>query len=215
MTRRAPVAFAALVVGLLVATPAAAHVTVNPSEAAKGSFAKLTFRVPTERDDASTTKVEIAFPASPKISSVSVKPKPGWTYTVDEAGDAVAKVTWSGGTIKPGEFDEFDVSMGPLPDDADQIEFKALQTYDDGEVVRWIESTPEGGEEPEHPAPVLTLTAATGDEHGGSGSGDEAAAVADDEHEDHTDHTLAIVAIALAAVALGLALQARFRRSSS
>jgi hypothetical protein len=50
--------------------------------------------------------------------------------------------------------------MGPLPTDTDQLVFKALQTYDNGEVVRWIDAAPQGAPEPEHPAPVLTLTPA-------------------------------------------------------
>jgi Domain of unkown function (DUF1775) len=39
-------------------------------------------------------------------------------------------------------------------------EFKALQTYSDGDVVQWIEPTVKGGAEPEHPPPVLKLTKA-------------------------------------------------------
>ena len=45
--------------------------------------------------------------------------------------------------------------------------FPAIQTYSSGEEVSWIEATPASGAEPEHPAPVLELAAATGDEHGG------------------------------------------------
>ena len=52
--------------------------------------------------------------------------------------EAVSTITWSGGELKPGEFTEFDISVGPLPDDADSLTFKALQTYSDGDVVRWI-----------------------------------------------------------------------------
>ena len=74
-----------------------------------------------------------------------------------EITEAVSKITWSGGEIKPGEFQLFTVSAGPLPTDTKQIEFKAVQTYSDGTVVRWIESTPKGGAEPEFPAPVLKL----------------------------------------------------------
>jgi hypothetical protein len=47
-----------------------------------------------------------------------------------------------------------------LPTDTDQLVFKALQTYDNGEVVRWIDTPAPGAAEPEHPAPVLTLTPA-------------------------------------------------------
>lgn len=51
----------------------------------------------------------------------------------------------------------FTVSAGPLPTDTKQVEFKAVQTYSDGQVTRWIEETPKGGPEPEFPAPVLKL----------------------------------------------------------
>jgi hypothetical protein len=51
------------------------------------------------------------------------------------------------------------VSLGPLPQ-VDQLVFKALQTYSDGDIVRWIE-VPAAGAEAEHPAPVLKLAKAT------------------------------------------------------
>nr|WP_243766808.1 DUF1775 domain-containing protein [Streptomyces sp. GC420] len=60
----------------------------------------------------------------------------------------------------PREFHEFDVSVGPLPEDGDRMVFKALQTCGTGQVVRWIEVPGKDGAEPEHPAPVLTLTPA-------------------------------------------------------
>ena len=50
-----------------------------------------------------------------------------------------------------------------MPEGVDALEFPALQTYDSGEVVRWIEPTPPGGEEPEHPAPAVAFAAATDD----------------------------------------------------
>jgi len=145
---------------------------VNPNQAPKGGFVKVSFRVPNERDDSGTTKLEVSFPADHPIPSVAVRPVPGWTYAVaktklaqpikSDDGDvteAVTKITWTGGPIKPGEFQEFDVSLGPLPDDVDQLVVKALQTYASGEVVRWIEEAQPGASEPDHPAPVLQLTA--------------------------------------------------------
>ncbi|MGH3487402.1 MAG: DUF1775 domain-containing protein, partial [Actinopolymorphaceae bacterium] len=58
--------------------------------------------------------------------------------------------------IGPDEFDEFEVSVGPLPEE-ESMAFPAVQTYDDGEVVEWSDPVREGAAEPEHPAPVLTL----------------------------------------------------------
>jgi uncharacterized protein YcnI len=167
------VALAAGAALVLSATSAFAHVTVNPREATQGGYAKLAFRVPNERDNASTTKLEINFPADHPFASVSVRPQAGWTYTVDkttlatpikshdhEIAEAVSRITWTGGAIKPGEFNEFEVSVGPLPSDVDSLTFKALQTYSDGEIVRWIEEATPGVSEPERPAPVLKLTKA-------------------------------------------------------
>jgi uncharacterized protein YcnI len=152
---------------------ASAHVTANPGTAQQGGYSKVSFRVPNERDTASTTQLEINFPTDHPIASVETRAVPGWTSTAHrtklgkpiktddgEISDVVFKITWTGGKIPPGSFEEFDVSMGPLPTDTDKLVFKALQTYDNGEVVRWIDTAPEGAAEPEHPAPVVKLTPA-------------------------------------------------------
>lgn len=174
----------ALCAGLVGVGPAAAHVTVNPQEATQGGYAKLAFRVPNERDDAATVKLEVVIPEQTAIASVSVRPTPGWTAVVQRTTlpaplevhgsvitEVVSRITWTaaaGSAVQPGQFQEFEVSAGPLPE-VDRIVFKALQTYSNAEIVRWIEEPPAaGGEEPEHPAPVLNLVA------GDDGSGGDA-----------------------------------------
>ena len=152
---------------------ASAHVTANAGTAQQGGYTKVSFRVPNERDAASTTQLEINFPTDHPIASVETRAVPGWTSAAEktkldkpiktdngEISEVVSKITWTGGKIPPGSFEEFDVSMGPLPTDTDELVFKALQTYDNGEVVRWIDTAPEGAPEPEHPAPVVKLTPA-------------------------------------------------------
>lgn len=149
---------------------ASAHVTVVPSSAPKGGFQILSFSVPNE-EDANTVAVEITVPTKNPIAFVSVKPMTGWTITTEKttlakpvkSGDgtvteAVSKITWTGGEIKPGEFDLFTISAGPLPTKGKSIAFPTTQTYSDGEVVTWNQPTPPGGEEPESPVPTLTLT---------------------------------------------------------
>ncbi|MGH3242136.1 MAG: YcnI family protein [Spirillospora sp.] len=158
----------AFVLGL--ATAASAHVTVNPKTAEQGTYAKVAFRVPNERDNASTTKLVVNLPADHPLSSVSVRPVPGWTVKAEktklttpikthggEQTEAVTRITWSGGKIEPGNFQEFDVSLGPLPTNTGELMFKADQTYSNGEVVKWDQKPAEGAAEPEHPAPVLKL----------------------------------------------------------
>jgi uncharacterized protein YcnI len=206
----------------LSATAASAHVTVQPPTASQGDFVKLSFRVPNETDSADTTQVEVQFPTDHPIASVSVQPKDGWTYKVTTAPlpepiqtddgqitEAVTDIVWTGGTIKPGEFDEFSVSAGPLPTDVTSVQFKALQTYSDGTVVRWIDDTPAGGPEPEHPAPTLTLTPATGDA--------SQLSVGETSSDDTTARVLAIVGIVvgIAGVAFGIGAIVASRRKPS
>ena len=70
---------------------------------------------------------------------------------------AVRGITWTGGTFGPNEFQQF-VVRATLPKRGQRVTFKAVQTYSDGEVVRWIQETVKGAPEPEHPAPVVHLT---------------------------------------------------------
>jgi uncharacterized protein YcnI len=165
----------------LVAGPAAAHVTIDPESARKGSNTKFSFQVPNEKDNASTVGLEVTFPADHPIASVSVLQKAGWSFAIEkqtlpkpikspfggEVSEVVSKITWTGGEIQPGAFDLFTVRAGPLPRNVNQLEFQAAQTYSDGEVVNWNEPTVRGGDEPEHPAPVLRLT--RGSSSGSSG----------------------------------------------
>jgi periplasmic copper chaperone A len=188
-TRRTAVLLATAAVSLIAAASAAeAHVTVNPNTEPQGGYAKVSFRVPNEEADASTTTIEVDIPVDHPIASVSVRPVPGWTATTTTSRlatpiktsdgsvtQAVSKIVWTGGKIDPGQFQEFDVSLGPLPKDTDQIVFKALQTYSDGNVVRWIDLQQPGQPEPDHPAPVLHLTPPAASTGGASSTSSSAA----------------------------------------
>ncbi|MFI7026991.1 YcnI family protein [Micromonospora sp. NPDC049900] len=200
--RRTVGAAAALALGAVAvfgfATPASAHVTVDPEQAEQGGYGRFAFRVPNESDTASTTKLEIFLPENAPVGSVSTMPVPGWTVAVEkrqvdppvqvhgsEITEVISKITWTAGgdaAIAPGTFQEFPVSMGPLPE-VDQMVFKALQTYSDDGVVRWIDEPQPGGEEPAAPAPVLTLAAAGSPTEGPAGA-PAPEAVADDEDGD-------------------------------
>ncbi|MFI5616119.1 YcnI family protein [Streptomyces sp. NPDC051567] len=197
-TSRLPLAAAlAAATVLVLSAPAFAHVSVQPGEATKGGYATISFKVPNERDNASTTRLEVSFPTDQPLTSVMPQDVPGWTVTVEKSkldkpltvhgkqiNEAVTKVTWSGGKIEPGKFQQFPLSVGKLPETADQMVFKAIQTYDNNEVVRWIEETKEGAEEPQSPAPVLKLTAAKGDDQHGAGAKAEGTTAHGAEHTD-------------------------------
>ena len=224
------VALGTVAASVMLAPGAGAHVTAQPGEAEKGGFSKITFRVPNERPTQGTTQVEVNIPPEHPIRSVSVKPTPGWTYVaektplatpmVSESGqqttETVSKITWSGGIINPGEFEEFEVSFGPLPEDTDQLVFPALQTYANGEIVRWIDAPVAGGPEPENPAPVVELVAGEDEEAPAAANPDDVAAsdelagAANAASTDDVDSakTTAIIGIVVGAVALVAAIAA-------
>ena len=232
---------------LVLSAPAFAHVTVNPEgTAAKGGYATVNFKVPNERDNASTTKLEVTFPTEHPLASVMPAPVDGWKVEVtksklakpvelhgEKINEAVSKVTWTadGKGIEPGFFQQFPVSMGALPEDTDELVFKAIQTYSNKEVVRWIEVPQEGQEEPESPAPVLALSAAEDGHHGssasdsGSGEGEDAEAASNETTEDAaaassgtsdtTARVLGIVGIVVGAAGVAYGVLAGRRRSDA
>ncbi|MEU0582207.1 YcnI family protein [Streptomyces sp. NPDC006132] len=243
VSRIAAAGAAAGVTVLALSAPAFAHVTVQPEgTAAKGGYAVVDFKVPNERDNASTTKLEVSFPTDHPLASVMPEPMPGWKIEVtkskldkplemhgEKISEAVTKVTWTadGKGIEPGYFEKFPVSIGTLPEDTDQLVFKALQTYSNKEVVRWIEVPQKGQEEPDNPAPVLELSAASEDGHHDSAAGDDSAtgsaekASADTAASDSSDNTdttarvLGIVGIVVGAAGVAYGVLAGRRRTNA
>jgi uncharacterized protein YcnI len=162
---------------LLLASPAFAHVTAHGTGATSGGHdAEIAFRVPNERATASTTRVEVHLPTDKPFAGVLAASKAGWKVAVSSVklttpiitddgkiDTAVSTIIWTatGGGTGPGQYDDFDIAVGQLPT-TDSVTFKAIQTYSDGTVVRWIElKAPGATKDPEHPAPELALGAAT------------------------------------------------------
>jgi uncharacterized protein YcnI len=162
----------ALAAAALAAPGAAqAHVTVNPREVTAGSFAVLTVRVPNERDDKGTVKVDVRFPDG--FYGLSYKKVPGWRVKIvrerlsppvqTEEGaidEQISRVVWTGnprkgGVIRPNQFEEFPISV-PVPDGTPGsfLVFKAYQTYRGGERVAWV-----GAPDADAPAPRVKLLA--------------------------------------------------------
>ncbi|HEX3540251.1 MAG TPA: YcnI family protein [Acidimicrobiales bacterium] len=177
----------AVLVAAILATavaPASAHVTTDPGSAPQGGEVTVRFRVPNEVANATVVKVDIAFPTDHPLLGVLAEPVAGWTSTVTEAtlnppvqtddgpvSQAVSQITWTaaaGGGTPPTQFQEFPVLVQQLPKTVDQVVFKAVQTYSDGSVVRWIDPVVAGQPAPDHPTPILKLTAA-GSNTGGTG----------------------------------------------
>ncbi len=220
---------AVFTVAALLALPAVAqaHVTMQPGSApAAGADVTESLRVPNEQDNASTTKVAVQFP--PGFISVSYQAVPGWTTKVateklaapvqtdDGPVDTqVSTVTFTADSaksgIQPGQFQDFPLSL-LIPDKpGTTLAFKAVQTYSNGDVVRWI-----GPETAEEPAATLKVTAAAANP---AMAHDQAASAskADDGGSDSDSDGLAVAALIVGGLGLlagGWALVATRRRPS-
>src|SRR6188472_320696 len=165
---------AALAAILMLPGVAQAHVTVQPGSAEGGGFSVVAFRVPNERDDASTTQLRVTLPTDQPLGSVQTTPVPGWKITTttrhldkpiemfgERLDTVVSEVTWTAtdGGIRPGQFQDFSLSLGQLPKSGELV-FNVLQTYSRGGKVNWNEISADPSVEPEHPAPILTITPA-------------------------------------------------------
>jgi periplasmic copper chaperone A len=153
---------------LLVPAAAQAHVSIHPNEVPAGSFATLGIRVPNESENANTVKLAVQMP--PGFIDVSPEYMPGWNVEVKtsklakpvqtddgEVTEQVKEIVWSGkaaeGKIPPGQFLDFPISTEIPGKEGEELTFKVLQYYDDGEVVRWI-----GSPDSEEPAPQIDVT---------------------------------------------------------
>jgi uncharacterized protein YcnI len=197
------------------ATSASAHVTVSSPDAKPGGYAKLVFRVPSESETAATTKLVVTLPADHPFASVGAQVKDGWKVVKTKEklpapvklGDvtlteAVTTVTWTAeaGGVPPNDFDEFALSVGRLPAEVDSLSFPAVQTYSDGEVVRWDQVAKDEADEPEKPAPTLKLAATV----------TPVAAVTDDKNSsDPLARILGGAGLLLGLIGLGLGLRSR------
>ena len=225
--------FATVLAAALVAPAAAgAHVTVQPASAPAGAETVLTVRVPNERDDASTVKVDVRLP--PGFVSASWESLPGWSVRAvkqklakpiqtDDGpiDEQISEIVWTASGkstgIQPGEFRDFPLSVLIPGKPGQSLTFKALQTYSNGSVVRWI-----GAPGSDEPAPQVKLTnasattSATGTASSGSSqapSATPAAAAA----ADNDSNGLSIVALVLGAlgVLIGIAALVVARRGAA
>jgi len=218
MKTKTTIALIALL-ALLAPAAASAHVTLQPDEVAAGDFAVLDVRVPNERDDAATTKVAVQFPSG--FPFASYQPVAGWSVQVqmekldkpltshgEKISEQVGRITWTAtgdAGVQPGQFQDFPISVQIPGEGGDTLTFKALQTYDNGEVVRWI-----GAPESEEPAPQVAVT--EGEAHHDGASASESSEADDDDGSDG----LAVAALIVGALGLlaGGAALVRSRRTA-
>jgi uncharacterized protein len=207
---------------LAVPAVAQAHVTLQPKTAAAGAYVVEDVRVPNETDDAVTTKVAVQFPEG--FASASYQPVDGWSVKVvkeklatpiktddGEITEGVKTITWTATSeadgIAPGQFQDFPLSVQIPGKAGDTLTFKALQTYSDGTVARWI-----GAPDADKPAPQVQVTEAAEAHHAPAAPAADgtattentsAPAVATSSADDsESSNTLAIIALVVGALGL-------------
>jgi uncharacterized protein len=195
----------------LLLTPAAAqaHVLVFPDTAPAGGELRLDVRVPNERDDAATTKVDVQLP--PGFAEADYQPVPGWNVKVTHVkldppvqtddgpiNEGVGRITWTAKSaadgIPVGGFQDFGLEVLIPGKAGSTLTFKALQTYSNGTVVRWI-----GAKDSDTPAPTVRVTAASG---GAAAAPAATATPAAQAADDGSSNGLALTALIVGALGL-------------
>ena len=164
--------FCLILVAAFVASPAAAHITLETKQAAVGSYYKAVFAVPHGCKGSPTTKIRVQIPEG--VIAVKPMPKAGWSVDVvegkyaneyDDHGNklssGVREVAWSGGKLPDHNYDEFVISSF-LTDSLKPnttLYFPVVQECETG-VSRWIEIPAEAAghsHEGKSPAPGVKL----------------------------------------------------------
>lgn len=119
---------------LFAAATAVAHVQVNPTEVAPDDSVKFDVLVPGETS-AKTVSVELAIPKD--VIPFSIGDTSGWKRKLRENPDgSIKSIVWTG-TAESDGFVEFSF-LASTPPQPTTLEWKSIQTYSDGAVVRWI-----------------------------------------------------------------------------
>jgi uncharacterized protein YcnI len=171
-----------LVTALALAPSAFAHAELFPNVIPSGDGYLLNLAVPNEKENASTTEIQLAIPSGFDLEAVA--PVQGWTATV--SGQHVVNGEKAGGdsVTWKGKLSGTDLAVLPftgVPKQNGQYAFTVRQTYSDGSVVEWS-----GSEASDTPAARIEATSGAA-----SGGG--------------SDSSKTIAIIALVVGALGLA----------
>ncbi|MFE6610911.1 DUF1775 domain-containing protein [Amycolatopsis sp. NPDC057786] len=142
---------------LLGAGTAHAHVTAHipdtPPE--KGGHGTIVLRVPNE-ESAATVRLEVALELSYGITTARTRPVAGWDASIRRGdGGVVIGVVWTarpGSEIAGGDehYEDFGLTLGPLPSEAPSLTLPTTQFLADGGTVAWAG-------QPDSPAPEVPL----------------------------------------------------------
>ena len=157
LNRTLAVTALAVVVALAAASSAFAHARISPAVSLSNTLQLYSLAVPTEKENATTTGIELTVPSGFSIDSFV--PSPGWHRTLQQTGSGeeavIQKVTWTGGAVPTGEDSFFQFLAQPAK--SGKYTFQVKQTYSDGSIVNWA-----GSESSEDPAPTIEAKASLG-----------------------------------------------------
>lgn len=158
--------YAAMALGLLVAGPAAAHVTLESQQAPANSIYRAVFRVPHGCGEAATTRITVRLPEG--FTQARPMPKPGWTLRVTYRGEAppghgaiadASEIVWEGGPLPNAQYDEFVIRLR-LPDRPGELVYiPVIQDCEGGASTAWVQIPEAGRRASDYPhiAPAIRL----------------------------------------------------------
>lgn len=165
-------ALAGALCALPAATPARAHVTLDPAAAPAGSYVRAALRVPHGCGGAATTRITLDLPEG--VYSARPMPKPGWRLTIErrrlpeavrsphgrEIEEEVARITWEGGPLPDEQYDEFVVMLQVPNEPNGTLVLPVLQGCEGGKSDNWAERPAAGqhAHDLARPAPSMRLT---------------------------------------------------------
>jgi uncharacterized protein YcnI len=142
---------------LIFAGSAFAHARISPAVSLSNELQLYSLAVPTEKANATTTKVVLTVPKGFSIDSFV--PSPGWKRVEQQTGSGdsavITQVTWTGGHTPTEEDSLFQFLAQPAA--AKTYTFQVQQTYSDGTLVNWAD--PETGQDP---APTIEAKSSLG-----------------------------------------------------
>lgn len=114
---------------LVFASPAGAHLSVNPNRVETNGLADVTFSIPNEADALDVDHVTLGIPADFELDDAEAKP--GWTQS--RTGQAI---TWSGGRIPRNQYATFSI-RGTAPAKAETVLFNVLVGDRTGKTITY------------------------------------------------------------------------------
>ena len=142
---------------LVVAASAAAHARVSPAVSLSNELQLYSLAVPTEKANATTTKIVLTLPKDFSIDSFV--PSPGWKRVEQQTGSGdsavITQVTWTGGHVPTEEDSLFQFLAQPAKPGT--YSFQVQQTYSDGSIVNWS-----GPESSANPSPTIEVKSSLG-----------------------------------------------------